>query len=61
MKNLVESIHFKKNSFSWKNNIKNVVYWKKLYVFLVTCYKQFHPKSPFYEEVKMIRKKDHSP
>jgi hypothetical protein len=30
---------------------------KKLYVFLVTYYKRFHPKSPFYEKVKMTTKR----
>jgi hypothetical protein len=31
--------------------------WKKLYVFLVTCYKRFHPKSLFYEKMKMTTKR----
>jgi len=33
------------------------MYWKKLYVFLVTYYKRFHPKSPFYEKMKMTTKR----
>ncbi len=30
---------------------------KKFYVFLITYCKRFHPKNPFYEKVKMTKKK----
>jgi hypothetical protein len=29
----------------------------QLYVFLITYYKRFHPKIPFYEKMKMTKKK----
>ncbi len=55
---MIQFIHFKKIlSYSWKFNTKNVMYWKKLYVVLVTYYKKIHPKSRFYEKVKMTTKR----
>jgi hypothetical protein len=30
---------------------------KKLYVFLITYYKSFHPKNHFYEKMKMTKKR----
>jgi len=56
MQNLIESIHFIKNtSYSSKVNTKNVMHWKKK-VFLVQYSKRFHPKSCFYERVKDHKK-----
>jgi len=40
-----------------KSEYKKCDVLKKLYVFLVTYCKRFHPKSPFYEKVKMTIKK----
>jgi hypothetical protein len=58
MKNLVIYVHLKKIlSYSWKVNIKNVMYWEKKNVLLVTYCKRFHPKSLFYGKVKMTTKR----
>jgi hypothetical protein len=56
MQNLVEFVHFKKYIYSWKINTKSDVL-KKLYEFLITYCKNFHPKSPLYEKVKVTTKR----
>jgi hypothetical protein len=40
-----------------ENLIQKCDVLKKSYVSLVTYYKRFHPKSPFYEKVKMTTKR----
>jgi hypothetical protein len=40
-----------------KSEYKKCDLLKTLYVFLLTYCKRFHPKSPFYEKVKMTTKR----
>jgi len=57
MQNLVEFIHLKKNQLFTKSYYKKCDVLKKLYVFLITYCKRFHPKCPFYHKVTMTTKK----
>jgi hypothetical protein len=58
MQNLVEYVHVLKIlDYSWKFNTKKCDVLKKLYVFLITHCKRFHPKNPFYEKMKMTTKR----
>jgi hypothetical protein len=50
----IDSTNF---NYSWKVNTKNVMHWKKLYVFFVTHCKRFHRKNVFYGKMKMTTKK----
>ncbi len=43
-----------------KSEYKKCDVLKKLYVFLVTYCKRFHPKNPFYENMKNDHKNDYS-
>jgi len=56
--NLVEYVHFEKINLVIHDKLtqKSDVL-KKIYVFLVTYCKRFHPKSPFYEKVKRTTKR----